>query len=120
MHLPGGVNAVLAQIYEAFDGSGVPQGAKGDDISQGARIISAVDAFFELTRNPFNLHGRVMTKHEAIASMREQAGTLFDPVVVDMLDVLQSGDLLKQRVEQDGRQVFVADPDEAVRTDLMD
>jgi HD-GYP domain-containing protein (c-di-GMP phosphodiesterase class II) len=120
VHLPGGVNAVLAQIYEAFDGSGVPQGAKGEDISAGARIIAAVDAFFELTRNPFNLHGRVMTKHEAIASMREQAGTLFDPVVVDTLDVLQSGDLLKQRVEQDGRQVFVADPDEAVRTDLMD
>ncbi len=120
VHLPGGVNAVLAQLYEAFDGSGVPHGAKGEDISAGARIIAAVDAFFELTRNPFNLHGRVMTKGEAIASMREQAGTLFDPVVVDMLDVLQSGDILKQRVEQDGRQVFVADPDEAVRTDLMD
>ena len=120
VHLPGGVNAVLAQIYEAYDGTGVPQGAKGEDISAGARIIAAVDAFFELTRNPFNLHGRVMTKGEAIASMREQAGTLFDPVVVDTLDVLQSGDLLKQRVEQDGRQVFVADPDEAVRTDLMD
>jgi response regulator RpfG family c-di-GMP phosphodiesterase len=120
VHLPGGVNAVLAQIYEAYDGTGVPQGVKGEDISAGARIIAAVDAFFELTRNPFNLHGRVMTKHEAIASMREQAGTLFDPVVVDTLDVLQSGDLLKQRMEQDGRQVFVADPDEAVRTDLMD
>ena len=120
VHLPGGVNAVLAQIYEAYDGSGVPQGAKGEDISAGARIIAAVDAFFELTRNPFNLHGRVLPKHEAIALMREQAGTLFDPVVVDTLDVLQSGDLLKQRVEQDGRQVFVADPDEAVRTDLMD
>ncbi len=120
VHLPGGVNAVLAQLYEAYDGSGVPQGVKGEDISAGARIIAAVDAFFELTRNPFNVHGRVMTKHEAIASMREQAGTLFDPVVVDALDVLQSGDLLRQRVEQDGRQVFVADPDEAVRTDLMD
>ncbi|MDP2272146.1 MAG: HD domain-containing phosphohydrolase [Archangium sp.] len=120
VHLPGGVNAVLAQLYEAYDGSGVPHGAKGEDISAGARIIAAVDAFFELTRNPFNLHGRVMTKAEAIASMREQAGTLFDPVVVDTLDVLQSGDILKQRVEQDGRQVFVADPDEAVRTDLMD
>ena len=120
VHLPGGVNAVLAQLYEAYDGTGVPQGVKGADISAGARIIAAVDAFFELTRNPFNLHGRVMTKQEAIASMRDQAGTLFDPVVVETLDVLQSGDLLKQRVEQDGRQVFVADPDEAMRTDLMD
>lgn len=120
VHLPGGVNGILAQLYEAFDGSGVPQGVKGEDISAGARIIAAVDAFFELTRNPFNLHGRVMTKAEAIASLREQAGTLFDPLVVDTLDVLQSGDILRQRVEQDGRQLFVADPDEAVRTDLMD
>ncbi len=120
VHLPGGVNGILAQLYEAFDGSGVPQGVKGEDISAGARIIAAVDAFFELTRNPFNLHGRVMTKQEAIASMREQAGTLFDPLVVDTLDILQSGDILRQRVEQDGRQLFVADPDEAVRTDLMD
>ncbi len=118
VHLPGGVNAILAQIYEAFDGSGVPQGAKGDDISPGARVIAAVDAFFDLTRNPFNPHGRVLAKGEAITSMRESS--LFDPVVVDALDVLQSGDLLKQRVEQDGRQLFVADPDEAVRTDLMD
>lgn len=120
VHLPGGVNAILAQLYEAWDGSGTPQGAKGEEISPGARIIAAVDAFFELTRNPFNLHGRVLTKAEAIASMREQSGTLFDPVVVDTLDILQSGDLLKQRIEQDGRQIFIADPDEAVRTDLMD
>lgn len=120
VHLPGGVNAILAQLYEAFDGSGVPHGAKGEDICPGARIIAAVDAFFELTRNPFNHFGRVMPKQEAIAFLREQAGTLFDPVVVDALDVLQSGDLLRLRLEQDGRQVFIADPDEAVRTDLMD
>lgn len=120
VHLPGPVNAMLAQLFEAFDGSGVPQGVKGEDISAGARIISAVDAFFDLTRNPFNVVGRVMGKAEAIAAMREQAGVLFDPRVVDALDVLQSGDILRQRVEQDGRQVFVADTDEAVRTDLID
>lgn len=118
VHLPGGVNAILAQLYEAFDGTGVPQGAKGEDISAGARVIAAVDAFFDFTRNPFNPNGRLLTKGEAIDSMRNS--TLFDPVVIDALDVLQSGDLLKQRVEQDGRQAFVADPDEAVRTDLMD
>ncbi|MFO0597485.1 MAG: DUF4388 domain-containing protein [Myxococcaceae bacterium] len=120
VHLPGGVNAVLAQLYEAFDGSGVPQGVKGEDITPGARIISAVDAFFDLTRNPFNVFGRILGKAEAIATMREQAGTLFDPNVIDALNVLQSGDILKQRVEQDGRQLFIADTDEAVRTDLID
>jgi response regulator RpfG family c-di-GMP phosphodiesterase len=120
VHLPGGVNAILAQLYETYDGSGVPQGAKGEDISPGARIIAAVDAFFDLTRNPFNVFGHVMTKQEALASLREQAGVLFDPLVIDTLHILQSGDMLRQRIEHDGRQIFVADPDEGVRTDLMD
>jgi len=120
VHLPGSVNAVLAQLYEAFDGSGIPQGAKGEDIPAGARIISAVDAFLDLTRNPFNAFGRVLAKQEALNYLHERAGTLFDPAVVDTLVTLQSGDLLRQRIDCDGRQIFVADPDEAVRTDLMD
>jgi response regulator RpfG family c-di-GMP phosphodiesterase len=120
VHLPGGVNAILAQIYEAFDGTGVPQGVKGEEITAGARIIAAVDAFFDLTRNPFNPFGRVMPKQEALDYLHQQGGALFDPVIVDTLTTLQSGDLLRQRVENDGRQVFVADPDEGNRTDLMD
>jgi CheY-like chemotaxis protein len=79
-----------------------------------------VDAFFDLTRNPFNPFGRVMPKQEALDYLRSQAGVLFDPLVVDALEVLQSGDLLRQRVENDGRQIFVADPDEGVRTDVVD
>ncbi len=120
VHLPAAVNALLAQLYEAYDGSGVPQGVKGDDIPPGARIIAAVDAFLDYTRNPFNPLGRVLPKQEALELLHSQGGKLFDPVVVDALTALQSGDLLKQRVETDGRQVFIADPDEATRTDLMD
>ncbi len=120
VHLHGGVNAVLAQLYEAYDGSGIPQGVKGEDISAGARIIAAVDAFLDLTHNPFNPFGRVLTKDEALDNLRAESGKLFDPVVVDTIAHLQSGDLLRQRVETDGRMVIVADPDEAVRTDLND
>ena len=120
VHLHGGVNTVLAQLYEAYDGSGVPQGAKGEDISAGARIIAAVDAFLDMTRNPFNPFGRPLTKAEALEELRSEAGKLYDPIVVDTIAHLQSGDLLRQRVDTDGRMVIVADPDEAVRTDLND
>jgi CheY-like chemotaxis protein len=120
VHLPGGVNAILAQLYEAFDGSGVPQGVKGEEITAGARIIAAVDAFFDLTRNPFNSLGRVLPKAEALEALHQLGGKLLDPVVVDTLTTLQSGDLLRTRVENDGRQIVIADPDEAVRTDLQD
>lgn len=120
VHLPAQVNSLLAHLYEAYDGTGLPQGVKGDDIPAGARIIAAVDAFLDYTRNPFNPMGRILPKQEAIDTIHAQAGSLFDPVVVDALITLQSGDLLKQRVETDGRQIFIADPDEATRTDLMD
>lgn len=120
VHLPGGVNAILAQLYEAFDGSGVPHGVRGEEICAGARIIAVVDAYFDLTRNALNGHGRLMSKQEALSALHEQSGTLFDPRVVRLLEVLQSGEFLKRRVEQSGRQVFVADPDDAVRTNLAE
>ena len=120
VHLATQVNAILAQLYEAWDGSGVPQGAKKDEIESGARIIAAVDAFLDLTRNPFNPFNRQLAKQEALDTLREQAGTLYDPAVIDGLETLQSGDLLRQRMEAEGRQVVVADPDEAMRTDLQD
>ena len=81
---------------------------------------AAVDAFLDYTRNPFNPMGRILPKQEALDTLHAQGGILFDPVVVDALITLQSGDLLKQRVETDGRQIYIADPDEATRTDLMD
>lgn len=120
VHLSPQVNQVLAQLYEAYDGSGVPQGVKGDDIAAGARIIAAVDDFLDLTRNPQNPFSRILSKQEALEHLRERTGKLYDVTVVDALETLQSGDLLRQRLECEGRQVVVADPDEAVRTDLQD
>ena len=120
VHLSTQVNAVLAQVYEAYDGTGVPQGVKGDDIASGARIIAAVDDFLDLTRNPENPFSRLLTKQEALDHLRERAGKLYDPTVIDALETLQSGDLLRQRIECEGRQVVVADPDEGMRTDLQD
>ena len=120
VHLSGVVNTVLAQLYEAYDGSGLPQGVKGEEIAIGARIIAAVDDFLDLTHSATNPFGRVLAKDEALEHLTAHAGTLFDPTVVDALVHLQSGDLLKQRLSNDGRQVVVADPDEGVRTDLQE
>lgn len=120
VHLSGGVNTILAQLYEAYDGSGIPQGVKGDDIHAGARIIAAVEDFLDLTRNPTNPYGRPLSKGEALAVMTENAGKLYDPMVIDALMHLTSGDLLRQRLETDGRFALVADPDEGMRTDLLD
>jgi CheY-like chemotaxis protein len=115
VHLPAQVGGTLAQLYEAWDGSGTPHGAHGEDIAIGARILAAVDSWLDLTRNPGNAFGRLFTREQALSFMAEQAGTLFDPRVVEMLELLHSGELLRRRLESDGRQVMVADPDPAQR-----
>jgi HD-GYP domain-containing protein (c-di-GMP phosphodiesterase class II) len=119
VHLPVTVNAILAQLHEAFDGSGIPQGAKGEDIAAGARVIAAVDAYLDLTRNPDNGLGRALGKAEALAHLQAEAGKLYDPEVVGILEKLQSGDVLRQRLENDGRAILVAEPDPAVRGALV-
>jgi len=118
VHLPAQVGATLAQLYEAWDGSGTPQGAHGEDIAMGARILAAVDSWLDLTRNPGNAFGRLFTREQALSYLAEQAGRLFDPRVVEMLELLHSGELLRRRLESDGRQVLLADP-EAARRDAL-
>src|SRR6185369_1579248 len=118
VHLPAQVGATLAQLYEAWDGSGTPHGAHGEDIASGARILAAVDSWLDLTRNPGNGFGRLFTREQALSYMAEQAGKLFDPRVVEMLELLHSGELLRRRLESDGRQILVADP-EPTRRDAV-
>lgn len=120
VHLPGQVNTILAQLYEAYDGSGTPQGTKGEDIDVGARILAAVDSMLELTRNPTNAYGRLFNKEQALAHLRENAGKLYDPAVADIVAQVQSGELLRQRLVHDGRQVLVVAQEEALRTDLLE
>ncbi|MBJ6766110.1 DUF4388 domain-containing protein [Myxococcaceae bacterium JPH2] len=120
VHLPAQVNTILAQLYEAWDGSGTPQAAKGEDITLGARILAAVDSFLELTKNPGNAHGRVLTKEQALEHLRKNAGVLYDPVVADIVCQLQSGELLRHRLVSDGRQVLIAEQDEAARGELLE
>lgn len=120
VHLPPVVNLVLAQLYEAFDGSGAPGSAKGEDIALGARILAAVDVSLDLVKNPHNGLGRLFGRDEMLAHLREQSGKLYDPKVVAAIAHVYSGDLLRQRIQTDGRQILVADEEEGTRLQLTD
>ena len=67
--------------HERWDGLGYPKGLKGKDIPKLARIISIVEAYDELT-NPSN--GNSKSKEEAIEIISEQAGSRFDPDIVEI------------------------------------
>ena len=68
--------------HERWNGRGYPNGLKGDDIPIGARIIAVADAFQALISNrPYRK--KAYSKEEAIRIIKKNAGTDFDPVVVN-------------------------------------
>jgi putative nucleotidyltransferase with HDIG domain len=67
--------------HENFDGSGYPEGLKGDEIPMGARIIHVADAFEAMTSNrPYR---QSLGKTEAIKRLLQGSGKQFDPKVID-------------------------------------
>jgi response regulator RpfG family c-di-GMP phosphodiesterase len=118
VHLPAQVSTILVQIFEAFDGSGHPQGVKGEEIALGARVLAAVDSYEDLVANPSNFTGTIQTKVDAIDKLMERSGTLFDPTVLDVLKQISTGEILRQRLLADGHQVLLAEPDPVTRTSL--
>jgi putative nucleotidyltransferase with HDIG domain len=67
--------------HENFDGTGYPEGLKGDRIPMGARIIHVADAFEAMTSNrPYRLS---LGKDEAIKRLIQSSGKQFDPKVIE-------------------------------------
>lgn len=67
--------------HEKFDGSGYPYGVAGTDIPLAARIVSVADVFDALTQR--RSYKEAWPAEEAVAYVRDRAGSEFDPVVVD-------------------------------------
>lgn len=67
--------------HEHWDGTGYPQGLRGEEIPLEARIFAIVDVWDAITSDrPYR---RAMSREEAIATIREGSGTHFDPKLTD-------------------------------------
>ena len=66
--------------HEKWDGTGYPRGLQGEQIPLAARIFAVVDVWDALCSNRPYRSG--WSEQEAIAYIREQASTHFDPSVV--------------------------------------
>ncbi len=66
--------------HERWDGTGYPQGLKGEAIPLAARIVSLVDVYDALTsERPYK---KAYSHEEACRVILSESGHLFDPVVV--------------------------------------
>jgi diguanylate cyclase (GGDEF)-like protein len=83
--------------HEHFDGSGYPDGLRGEEIPPESRIILVADAFEAMTSDrPYR---RARPVHEALAELECLAGTQFDPVCVDALRFALSPDEIHPQVD---------------------
>ena len=75
------IRAIVRHHQEHWDGSGYPDGIRGDAIPLGARILSVVDAYAAMTED--RVYSSPRSQDDAIAELRRCAGTQFDPRVVE-------------------------------------
>jgi len=84
VQFPYPVAPVVAAHHEKWDGSGYPNGLRGDEIPIGARILSVVDCLDALASD--RQYRRAMPLDAAMEKVRSMSGTAFDPRLVDVLE----------------------------------
>ena len=74
--------AIPYSHHENWDGTGYPQGLKGEEIPLPARIFAVVDNMDALTTDrPYR---KAWSQEEALEYIKEQRGKKFDPQIVDI------------------------------------
>jgi putative nucleotidyltransferase with HDIG domain len=81
---PYPVVPIVRAHHEKWDGSGYPYGLRGEEIPMGARILAAVDCLDALASD--RQYRRALPLHEAMAKVASEAGSSFDPRVIEILE----------------------------------
>jgi HD-GYP domain-containing protein (c-di-GMP phosphodiesterase class II) len=97
---------IVISHQERFDGSGYPQGLKGDEIPLGARIFAVVDTFDAMTSDrPYRA---ALSIDAARQEIRDWSGRQFDPRVADVFLSIEA-DRWREIRERVHRQVTALD-----------
>ena len=86
--------------HERWDGTGYPEGLKGEEIPLEARILAIADTFSAMTASrPYR---DAMSLEEVIKELRQGAGTQFDPGLVEVfVGIIETGFPGEEKTEQD-------------------
>jgi HD-GYP domain-containing protein (c-di-GMP phosphodiesterase class II) len=74
------IAALVRSSHERWDGSGYPDGLRGEEIPLGARIITICDAYDAMTNERPYRPARPVA--DALAELRHGAGRRYDPSIV--------------------------------------
>jgi diguanylate cyclase (GGDEF)-like protein/putative nucleotidyltransferase with HDIG domain len=81
---PYPVAPIVRSHHERWDGSGYPAGLVGEEIPIGARILAVVDCLDALASD--RQYRPAIPLDQAMTTVKERAGTWFDPKIVEVLD----------------------------------
>ena len=85
------VGEIVRSCHERWDGRGYPDGLAGEDIPVPARIVFCCDAYSAMTTDrPYR---KAMPREDAVAELRANSGTQFEPRVVEALVAVVEADL---------------------------
>lgn len=81
--LLGRVGEIVRSCHERWDGTGYPDGLRSHEIPFAARLVFCCDAYNAMTTD--RVYRKAMSREMALAELRANSGTQFDPVVVAAL-----------------------------------
>lgn len=78
------VKKAILHHHERYDGTGYPDGLKGEEIPFLSRLLSIVDSFCAMiTERPYR---KAFTKEEALQEIKKDSGSFYDPKFVQALE----------------------------------
>ena len=80
---PYPVAPIVRSHHERWDGTGYPDGLKGESIPRGARVLAAVDCLDALASH--RQYRNAISLDSAMDKVESMAGSAFDPQVVEVL-----------------------------------
>ncbi|MBC8138198.1 MAG: HD-GYP domain-containing protein [Fibrella sp.] len=91
VRFPFPVVDVVRSHHERYDGTGYPDGLKGEEIPIGARILAVTDVYDALTTD--RAYRRAWSRNETMLYLQKHMGSHFDPHVVSaFLRILRQED----------------------------
>ncbi|HEX7474355.1 MAG TPA: HD domain-containing phosphohydrolase, partial [Dehalococcoidales bacterium] len=74
---------VIRHHHEWYDGTGYPDGLKGQEIPLGSRIICIADAYCTMVTR--RVYRSTMSQNEALIELERCSGTQFDPGIIKVV-----------------------------------